>query len=519
VSFVAILALAAVASASPAPTAAPPVRVLVVPPEPVTEAGTPWIAEVVADVLPRDLDRLGVSVVDRVDRLRAHDALDVPPVALTRATSIRLAEALGVSRIVSGTYELRGHDVTVSLRWLDLDRGTLSPPLIGSAPLDNLQSLLHGLAWDIGLAGPWKPETTREVFLAAVRRVVFPAFENYGKGLSAAKAGQRIEHLRTALKLQPDYDEARVALARLEIEAREHGAAHATLAAVPETSSLSRAARYLQGVALLEMARYDDARAVYLRLAETSVSPGVLSNHALAVLRAGEAGTASGLLRQAVAAAPGVTDVAFNLGWSLLVEGDSEAAVFWLRGVTRQAPRDLFARVALSWALRKAGHLEEAAEEWRGVSLIGPPDGVTDAPDLERRLGRIQFAEWPLAIERSDVEQAVAHVGRADALLKANDVDGALRELTRAAYLDPYSPRAHELMARAHLARGEREKAINELQMSLWCRDDPDVRLQLARVLADLGRTTEAQAEAAKVLKSDPDNEAARVLSRKSPGT
>jgi tetratricopeptide (TPR) repeat protein len=107
------------------------------------------------------------------------------------------------------------------------------------------------------------------------------------------------------------------------------------------------------------------------------------------------------------------------------------------------------------------------------------------------------------------------YVGRADALLKANDVDGALRELTRSAYLDPYSPRAHELLARAHLIRNEREKALNELQMSLWCRDDWAVRLQLAKLLSDLGRATEARVEAEKVLKTQPDNAAARAMLKK----
>jgi tetratricopeptide (TPR) repeat protein len=286
---------------------------------------------------------------------------------------------------------------------------------------------------------------------------------------------------------------------------------------VKPASPLARAARFLQGVALLQMARYDEARALCASLAEASSSPGVLSNHALAVLRAGgrEAGRsaeASALLRRAVEQAPGVSDVAFNLGWALLVEGDPEAAVFWLRGVARQAPRDGVARVVLSWALRKAGHAAEAAEEWRGVALAGAPERLTETPDLQRRLGRVIYTEWPLAVERSDVERAVAHVGRADAMLKANDVDGALRELTRAAYLDPYSARAHALLAAVHVARNEKEKAVAELHMSLWCADDPDVRVRLARLLADLGRTAEARAEAEKALKVDPENAEARAF-------
>ena len=499
-----------------AATAAP--KVLVVPPEPAGDVGdAAWIAEAVADVLPRDLARLGVPVLDRDERLAAHEALDIPVVTLSRATSVRFAEAVGVARIVSGTFERKDDDLTVSLRWLDVERGTLSPPFLSKAPLRSARTLLRGLAWDIVLAGPWRPGGSREAFLASDRPVPFPAFEAYGRGLASGKSAVRLEHLRRALELHPEYDEARIALGRLSVESRDFAAAHATLAGVGETSPLARAARFIEGVALLEMARYDEAGALYQRLAAAEASPGVLSNHGLSVLRAGEKGPASVLLRRAVDGAPGVTDVAFNLGWALLLEGDAEAATFWLRGVTRMAPRDVVAHVALSWALRRAGHADEAAEEWRGVALLGAPEGLTETPDLARRLGRVMFTERPIAIERSDVDLAAAHVGRADALIRANDVDGALRELTRAAYLDPYSPRAHELLARVHLHRGEKEKALNELQMSLWCRGDTAVRLMLARVLAELGRAAESRVEAQRVLDDEPGNEAAKALLKPGP--
>jgi Tfp pilus assembly protein PilF len=99
--------------------------------------------------------------------------------------------------------------------------------------------------------------------------------------------------------------------------------------------------------------------------------------------------------------------------------------------------------------------------------------------------------------------------------LKSGDAEGALRELTRAAYLDPYSARAHEPMARAYAARGEKGKAVSELQMSLWCKDDLAVRLALARALGEAGRAVEARAEAEKVLRSDPANAEAKELAKK----
>jgi Flp pilus assembly protein TadD len=70
-------------------------------------------------------------------------------------------------------------------------------------------------------------------------------------------------------------------------------------------------------------------------------------------------------------------------------------------------------------------------------------------------------------------------------------------------------------MARAYLAKGEKDKALNELQMSLWCHDDNAVRLQLARALWDIGRGSQAQAEARKILATDPKNAEARALLQK----
>jgi Flp pilus assembly protein TadD len=335
-------------------------------------------------------------------------------------------------------------------------------------------------------------------------------------GLSAAKTTTRMEHLRRALKLKPDFDEARLELARLAIEAHEYASVAAILSPVKDDTALAREARFLEGVALLEGGKYAEAAALFGRLAEQEATPGVLANQGLALLRTGtQAG--SKVIHQAVEKAPAWMDLTFNLGWALLVEGDPAGAVFWLRGVTKQSPHDVNARVALSWALRKAGRAEEAAEEWRGVALLGPTYDEMATPDLSQRLGRVMMDEQPLVVDRTDLQLAATHIGRADALLKASDVEGALRELTRASYLDPYSARAHALMARAHTARGDKEKAVNELQMSLWCQEDAAVRLALARLLLDLGRTSQAQAEAQKVLRTDPDNAEARALSKATP--
>jgi tetratricopeptide (TPR) repeat protein len=454
--------------------------------------------------------------VERGDRLRALAALEIPAVPLTRATSIRLAEALGAGRLVTGTYDVKDGALTLSLRLLDVDRGTLSAPLVTTGPLPSVDDLVHGLAWDITLAGPTRPRLTREEFLAQRTPVPFEAFKAYGSALLAREPRTRVRLLRHALTLAPQHYAARLALGQILLEQREFSAAHDVLARVPAEAPGARTARFVQGVALLEIGRYREATRVYASLVETDPTPAALNNHALGLLRDPGAGAkASDVLRKAVEMEPQAVDLAFNLAWALVSEGQAEAAVFYLKTLTRLAPLDRHTRVVLSWALRKAGRAAEADQEWKAVVALAPGYDSLVTPDLTRRFERILPSERPFSLgpeTRSEAEVAAALLVRAQRLLDTGDSAGALQEANRAVYLDPYSIRIHLLLARIHRARGDRERALSEFRMALWNEDDAAVRVEVAQLLRDLGRVTESRAEAEKALKLAPENEAARKL-------
>jgi tetratricopeptide (TPR) repeat protein len=377
--------------------------------------------------------------------------------------------------------------------------------------------VIQALAWDVAAAlGPAPRARTREE-VAHLRGMVPPAaFKAYGQGLSARKFTTRAQLLRRSLALAPVHDDARLALARNLLEQRELSAADAVLGGVEPSSPFFRAARFLQAVARLEIGRYREAAAAFEALDGERPSAAVHNDHALALLRLrSKEPRASDVLRRAVEMEPESTDLIFNLGFALLGEGDEDGATYWLRDAVRRDALDVRARVVLSWALTKGERAAEAAEEWKGVTALAPHYDTIAAPDLARRFERILPSERMLAADRSGrsaPEVAATLVGRGERLLRAGDLDGALRELTRAVYLDPYASRVHLLLGRTHRARGEWEKAESELRMALWSTGDASARLELAAVLKEMGRKAEAQAEAGKVLKDDPRNAAARRI-------
>jgi tetratricopeptide (TPR) repeat protein len=493
--------------------------VMVLPPQGPDAAGMAWIGPSVADALPLALARLGVPVVERGERLRAHEMLAIPAVALTRATSIRMAEALGVSRIVEGDFAVDGTGLVLSLRLLDVTRGTLSAPLIAHGPIETLPVLVRSLAWDVALAGSVPPRVTRDAFLAGDRRPPAPleAQRSYGQALTSGDPAAQRRLLREALRLAPGYGEARVALAGLQIEARESAAALDTLNAVGPGSPAARAARFLTGRADLDLGHYHDAAKVYAALSNQAPTVGVLNNYALALLRQGDRGVerASDVLKKAVELDPASPEPPFNLGWALLREGDGAGAAFWMRGVLRSDPRDVHARLILVWSLRQAGAAEEAEDEWRKLLAAAPSYEAFGSPDLDRRFERTMTSENPPVLDPDrwgDAQLAAAHLGRGRKLEEEGDHAGALAELTQAAYLDPYGAEAHRALALVYKEQGDGEKAVSELRMSLWCRDDPGVRLILATLLQSLGRTDEARGEARRVLKANPSDAEARRI-------
>ncbi len=79
----------------------------------------------------------GAPVIEREERLQAFDRLQLPAHAtLSRASTIRVGEALAASAVVSGTMLMDGDQLTVRARVVRLDSGRLLPEVVATGSLD-----------------------------------------------------------------------------------------------------------------------------------------------------------------------------------------------------------------------------------------------------------------------------------------------------------------------------------------------------------------------------------------------
>src|SRR3990172_7475316 len=131
-----ILALAlALPAWAPAQVAGP---TLVMPFERITDdSRLVWLAEGSAILIADDFNALGGSALTRPERVSAFERLGLPPAtSLTRATVVKVGEAVGGAGVVVGTVAMGGGEVTGRARRLALEAGRLEPEAVERGRLD-----------------------------------------------------------------------------------------------------------------------------------------------------------------------------------------------------------------------------------------------------------------------------------------------------------------------------------------------------------------------------------------------
>lgn len=479
-----------------------------------------WLGEAAALLLAEDLELRGVSVLSRTERVAAFSTLQLPGLtALTRATMIRVGELVGATELIVGEIRL-GEEVTATARAVRLDAARDRIEAEASGPSTGVYAVIEQLAGDL------VPGTVRAV---ADDRLPLAAFEPYVKGLVSSTPAVQERFLEAARRQAPSDGRVLLALSEFHAGQGDYDRALAAARAVPGESRFDRQARFAAALALIELVRYDEAFATLQTLHDEAPASALANALGVIQMRRGstpQTGQPTQFFQRAVEDSPNQPDYLFNLGYAFARSRNGDEALLRLREVVRLDPADGDAHLVMSHILMAAGREAEAQRELDLARQLGTrlePEtlSLTDRvpPGLERLTGRI---DGPAGIRvaaaiagpelREQAELAAFHLARGRRLFEAGDDRGAVQELRRAVYLEPYNDASHVLLGQVYRRSGRLADAVAAFRIAAWARESLVARLQLAETLYALGEREAALAEAHKAVALAPSSAEARAV-------
>jgi tetratricopeptide (TPR) repeat protein/TolB-like protein len=511
------------AAQQPVP-ALPAPRILVVPFEtPGHDARSYWLGEAVALLIADDVNARGLGAITRPARALAYDQLHLPSSAvLSRATVIKVGELVGALQVIVGDVALDGDQITVRARPIRIDVGRADTEITERGKSADLFAIVQKVSRRVMPGG---------TDAASASPPSLQAFEQYAKGLLAEKPASQISFLEAALKLDPSYDRARLALWEVRTAQGDHAAALAAVRAVSATSRDSRRARFLSGVSLMALKQNDEAFTLLKTLPDAASDPAILNNLGVIQLRRGgsaDAGKPVYYLTRAAEADPDDPDVLFNLGYAYAVDRDPQGAIYWLREALRRNTTDADAHLVLASALDASGSGVEAGRERELAAQLSAryadaasrreplPHGLERVhPDLESTRGGSIDQAIANTAQRDQRDLAQFHLERGRRLFEAEQDREAMTELRRAVFLSPYEAEAHLLIGRIHLRAGRPREAIDALKISIWSRDTASAQVALADGYLRLKDLPNARLHVQRALTLDPASGEAKALLEK----
>lgn len=374
-----------------------------------------WIREAVPDILNSRFTSAGFFPLTREDRLYALDHLGLPETFQpSRATALKIAEILDANYILIGSYSVNAGTLTLKSRIVDVAKLRLSDEIVQTGPIDHLIPLLNSLAWQLTRKLDPRFGVAEETFRAASANLRLDAFEQYIRGETESNPAERLQHLKKATDLSPNFTEAWLVTAKLEFASQQYEQAAVSfskvtrIASSPDPSALE--AGFYRGLSLMYSGNYPRAEEAFAAVARVLPLPEVVNNQAVAFSRRSkDAAGAIPLFRQAVVADPTDADYHFNLAVSLHRHGDQAEALTELAEAIKLHPSDSEAKSAQeAWksnsaaadplerikrnyngaAFRQAALMLDQVEDARLAALPGPQRAARLSSSAREKLNR-----------------------------------------------------------------------------------------------------------------------------------
>jgi tetratricopeptide (TPR) repeat protein/TolB-like protein len=478
-----------------------------------------WMSESMPEIMNRRLDSAGFLAIGREDRLYALDHLGLPPnFRPSRASTIRLAQNLDADSVVIGSYTSDGKRLTLTARILDVTSLKLNPPIEEQVDLTRLLDGINSLAWRlVRQIDPAYP-VAEQTFVAADARLPLSVFENYIRGLVEDTAAERVKHLKEAVRLDPAYDPAWLALGKTYFHEQEYELAAAALGKVPKTGPTALDAAFDRGLASFYTGNYNQAEESFAFVATQLPLSEVINNQGVAASRRNH--DAAALFQQAIAADPKDPDYHFNLALALRRRNDLSGALHEVGECLKLRSQDSEAQALLASlqnalsnpATKTNASLTSTEPNFTGNDATGPLERI------KRNYNEASFRQAAYEIDQMQAMklEALPPSARASALTDAGNRSlnsglllEAERQFQNALQADSANAAAHAGLAQIRERTGDSDAARLQAQQSLQLKPSVDAHLVLARLDLKANQLPSAAGEVSQALQLEPRNPAA----------
>lgn len=330
-------------------------------------ANLDWIGESICETVREALASQGVLALDREDRLEAFRRLSLRPNAvLTRASVIKVGEALDAAILIYGQYELapsapsggaepasRG-TLRITARILDLRPIKQGPEFAEFGPLEDLAALEARLAWQALQFVIPNHAPSQQEFLNAHPHIRLDAVESYVRGLLAPSPEQKHRFFTQAARLDERYSQPCFQLGKIYWAGKDYRIAAGWLERVTPADSHYMEAQYFLGLSRYYTGDIAGAEKCFALVAGSVPLNEVYNNLGAAQLRRG-APAALENFRKALEGDSADPDYHFNLGYALWKSGRFEEAADSFRASLDRNAEDTEAVSLLGRALKKDG--------------------------------------------------------------------------------------------------------------------------------------------------------------------
>lgn len=326
-------------------------------------ANLDWIGESISEAMRESLVAEGVLALEREDRLEAFRRLSLRPnAALTRASIIKVGEALDASEVIYGHYDLtpagpeaggasRGV-LRIGARILNLKRLRQGQELESSGAVEDLAALEARLTWQVLNTLSPKNAPSEERFLRARPRVRLDALESYIRGLLAANPEQQRKFFMQAARLDAVYSQPCFQLGKSYWGKKDYRVAGGWLGRVHPGDPHYLEAQFFLGLCSYQTGDYAGARKCFETVA-ASVPLNEVYNDLGAAQTRNNITAAIESFRKALEGDSTDLDYRFNLAYALWKAGQYPAAADNLRTLLQSNPNDDEAAALLSRAERR----------------------------------------------------------------------------------------------------------------------------------------------------------------------